>query len=187
MKLIAGLGNPGKEYENTRHNAGFMILERLTSDFRKLRSAKQFNTRLIKMKKEFESEMVKIDGLMFVKPQTFMNRSGFAVANFIKFYKIGTQDLFVIHDDLDINLGEYKIQMGKGPRIHNGLESVYEKLGTKQFWHVRVGVDTRQGERKMEGKDYVLMHFSKEEKDVFNLMAGRLVLEIIEKIKINYL
>lgn len=155
MRLIVGLGNPGKEYENTRHNAGFVFVDRLSGGAR-------FNLDV-----KSESLTYKEREFLFVKPQTFMNDSGRSVRRILDFYKLGVDMLVIIHDDLDLKLGEYKIQKGVGPKVHNGVNSVEENLSTKDFWRVRIGVDNR--EKTMyggSGSDYVLAKFSKEELEV---------------------
>jgi PTH1 family peptidyl-tRNA hydrolase len=97
-----------------------------------------------------------------------MNNSGQAVRALLDFFSISpdqfsaqsADQLYVIHDDLDIELGQFKLQLGTGPKVHNGLDSIYTHLGTKNFWHVRVGVDARQGDRSMPGKNYLLQPFT---------------------------
>ena len=94
-----------------------------------------------------------------------MNESGGVVKHVVKKHNVANDNLYVVHDDLDIKLGEYKIQLGKGPKDHNGLLDIYEKLGTKDFWHVRVGVENRDGEHRIPGEKYVLSDFTKNEKE----------------------
>ena len=156
MKLIVGLGNPGKKYKNTRHNVGFMVIDSIAGE-----------------KKWTESKKGKLlycwptDELELIKPQTFMNESGKSVVAVTKKHQnMVTDDIFVIHDDLDISLGEYKIQKGKGPKDHNGLNSIYESIGTKEFWHVRIGVENRSEGDKITGEEYVLREFGDEEMEI---------------------
>ena len=156
MKLIVGLGNIGKEYLDTRHNAGFYFVDKMaSSEFR-------FDSK-------FEADICKNGNIIFVKPTTFMNESGRAVRKVCDFYKLSVNDVVLIHDDLDIELGEYKIQMAVGPKVHNGVTSVEESLGSKNFLRVRLGVDGR-GDNKFDGSgaDYVLSRFSKIEQEVFD-------------------
>ena len=141
MKLIVGLGNPGQKYKNNRHNVGFMVVDELARHA----PGKPW---------------------ILFKPQKFMNRSGVAVKN-LRVRNL--QDLFVVHDDLDIELGKFKISFGKGPKVHNGLRSIYEQLGTKDFWHVRIGIDNRlKTGFKGTGEEYVLQNFRPEEKKIIN-------------------
>lgn len=154
MKLIIGLGNPGKKHKNNRHNVGFMVLDKLaTKNWTKSKSGLLLYSWI---NSSFE----------LVKPLTFVNDSGNATKYVFKKHKPKLEEFFVIHDDLDIKLGEYKIQLGKGPKDHNGLLDIYEKLGTKDFWHVRVGVENRDGENRIPGEKYVLQDFSDDEKEI---------------------
>jgi len=156
MKLIIGLGNYGKEYEFTRHNAGFMVVKRLLE---KLKRRANFKT-----EKKFRADVVRVGDIILAKPLTYMNESGRAVRALLDFYKIDTSDLVVIHDDLDIKLGEYKVQRGVGPKIHNGLSSVEKYLKTKDFLRVRIGVDSRkEGVKYGSGANYVLSRMTKDE------------------------
>ncbi len=166
MKLIVGLGNIGERYENTRHNVGFMVLDGLVGEDE------------WKESKELKGMYIKKGNVVFVKPLTFMNESGRAVSGFKNFYKVSLEDVYVVHDDLDITLGEYKLQKGVGPKVHNGISSVEEQLGDKDFWRVRMGVDNREGSRVIAGEDYVLGRFSKEERMVVNETVGRVVREL---------
>ncbi|MBP9670524.1 aminoacyl-tRNA hydrolase [Candidatus Woesebacteria bacterium] len=158
MKIIVGLGNPGEKYSKNRHNVGFMVVEEL--------ARREFSIYNFQFTKKFNSEMVLTKEFMLVKPQTFMNDSGLAVSAICQFYKIKLSDLYIVHDDLDITIGNYKIQHGKGPQVHNGLRSVEEKLGSDQFWNVRVGVENREvrGNKGIPGVVYSLQDFNGEEK-----------------------
>ncbi|MBI5356560.1 aminoacyl-tRNA hydrolase [Candidatus Collierbacteria bacterium] len=147
--LLIGLGNPNKKFDLTRHNAGKMFAGWLN---------KEQGTG---NKKQWDFDAVETDCLM--------NASGDWVNNHYKNYK-DYKNLYIIHDDLDIPLGTFKIQFGKGPRRHKGILSVEQALGTKEFWRVRIGVDGRQKEegrrKKEEGEDYVLEKFRAEEKKI---------------------
>jgi PTH1 family peptidyl-tRNA hydrolase len=138
MRLIVGLGNPGKDYKNTRHNIGHLVVDALN-------------------KKPLPS------GFIAKKSNCFMNQSGEFVKKLVEQYHSNPSDLWVIHDDLDISLGGYKIQKGKGPKLHNGINSIEDKLGTDEFWRVRVGVDNRNPEDRTPGEEYVLQDFTQEE------------------------
>ncbi len=150
MKLIVGLGNPGKDYENTRHNVGIMFVDELQKELR-IRN------------NELSKKPLKI-----FKSSNFMNESGVFVSKHLKTYNIKPESLYVIHDDLDIKLGEYKIQFGRGPKDHNGLKSIDNELGTDQYWHVRVGVDNRPLDNRPLGEEYVLENFNDEERQVLD-------------------
>ncbi|MBU1200391.1 aminoacyl-tRNA hydrolase [Patescibacteria group bacterium] len=190
MKLVVGLGNIGEKYKGTRHNVGFMVVDGLIGE-------EKWN----KNKNYMDSRLRGNDGgedVVLVKPTTFMNESGRAVAKMVRFYKIDLDNLYVVHDDLDLKLGEYKIQKGVGPKVHNGILSVEKELGDKEFWRVRVGIDNRgrkitQSEQfrsksktvpmsDFSGADYVLGRFGKEENEILDGVLGRVVKEIKEKI-----
>jgi peptidyl-tRNA hydrolase, PTH1 family len=141
MKLIIGLSNPGEEYLNTRHNAGFLVAEAL-------------------LKTKLPADVV------VKRSDTFMNDSGIFVNMLADKYNIDPHDLYIIHDDLDIPLGSYKIQFGTGPKDHNGVNSVEEELGTKDFWRVRVGIDNRAPGERIPGEEYTLQNFTDEERKV---------------------
>lgn len=174
MKLLVGLGNPGSEFEKTRHNAGFMVIDAVAEHL-KIQTKWQERTK-------FWSQVAQTENLLLAKPQTFMNDSGKAVQALLHFYKIANQDLWVIHDDLDLELGKFKIQRGTGPKVHNGLASIYQALGTKDFWHVRVGVDSRQGDRTLPGHVYVLQALKGEEWQIFKHHEAQIVTDILSTI-----
>lgn len=155
MKLIVGLGNPGEKYKNNRHNVGFWVVDSLNK--------------------------LKLAGAVFLKPQTFMNRSGIEVKKLVKKYPLDKNELYVIHDDLDIELGKYKISLAKGPKVHNGLQSIYQQLGTKNFWHVRIGIDNREATGYTgSGEDYVLQNFRPEEREVVKGIIETVVKELLK-------
>jgi len=169
MKLIVGLGNPGEEYINTRHNVGFMVVDRLAkSSWKRSKSGLLIYSWL-----GSEVELI--------KPQTFMNKSGEAVGLVVKKHNLIPDDIIVIHDDLDIQFGKYKIQKGKGPKVHKGVLSVERVLGGEDFWRVRVGTDNRQGDMKqILGEKYVLSKFSNEEVEELENVFDSIVLKMEE-------
>ncbi len=160
MKLIVGLGNPGEKYSKNRHNVGFMVLDGL--------ARREFTIFNFQFTKKFNAELIQTKDYILAKPQTYMNDSGVAVAAIANFYKITPEDIYVIHDDLDIAIGSYKIAKGKGPKVHNGLSSVIEKIGTDQYINVRVGVENREvrGNGGIPGVVYSLQDFTSEEKKI---------------------
>ncbi len=189
MKLLVGLGNPGKQYTKTRHNVGWRVLDALVAlksqiSMTPLRqgSEGQANNQW-EMADKFNAEVLKTENFILAKPQTFMNESGKAVKKLVDFYKIDLDDLYVIHDDLDIRLGEYKIQKGKGPKVHNGILSVEGELGKSDFWRVRVGVDNRVQKSQIQmtndqwisGEEYVLTEFNEEEMKIMEKVIQKVV------------
>jgi len=160
MKLIVGLGNPGIKYKNTRHNVGFMALDKMSGDF--------------KFNKKFNAEVSKIDDTVLAKPQTFMNLSGPSVQAVMSFYDIAPDDLTVIHDDLDIALGEFKIQKGRSSAGHNGVQSIMDSIGTKEFTRVRVGIKTEALE-KIPVEKFVLQRFGDDEFDIVSTVIDQIL------------
>jgi PTH1 family peptidyl-tRNA hydrolase len=154
MILIVGLGNPGSKYQNNRHNVGYMVVDALKGVSK---------------------------GLTLLKSDYFMNDSGSFVAKAIEKCKLKIENLVVVHDDLDIPLGAFKIQLGKGPKDHNGLNDIYDKLDTNKFWHVRVGIDNRTGDNKLmvSGKDYVLEDFTEEEKTILDRVIKQICNQLV--------
>ena len=179
MKLIVGLGNPGDKYTKTRHNVGFIIADWLQSSV--------YSSDTWEENKKFQAIVCKPSavGVILAKPQTFMNSSGVAVKSLYNFYKISTSDLWIIHDDLDIRLGDYKIQKGVGPKLHNGIESIEKELRTKDFWRVRVGVDDRELNNRVPGDEYVLQNFSEEEKATISIVIENIIQDLISRLEIK--
>lgn len=153
MKLLAGLGNPGVEYEQTRHNAGFMFLDFVAQN---LSLDEPWQER-----EKFDGQVARKGDLFLLKPMTFMNNSGTAVRKLKNFYKIATANLTVVHDDLDLILGNWKIQQKIGPKVHNGLLSLEAELGSADFWRLRLGVDSRTPTEREQipPENYVLGKF----------------------------
>ena len=192
MRLVIGLGNPGEKYKSTRHNTGWFVLDQLVKQTQNSKLKTQNHNSKLKSNKKMYAETTEIkvrnQRVILAKPQTFMNNSGKAVNLLATSYTLQATSLIVVHDDLDISLGKYKIQFGKGPREHGGVESVERALGTKDFWRVRVGIEnrntrTREHEntrtKRISGERYVLQEFSKDEKKIID----KVILEVIEEIK----
>ncbi len=152
IKLIVGLGNIGKDYAGTRHNVGFMLLDELASE--KGAFFKE-DTRFKALIAELSIQGTK---KILAKPTTFMNNSGDAVKLICDYYKFTPEEVLIVHDDLDLELGSVKVQFAKGPREHNGIASVRRALGTEGFWSIRIGIEDRTPEQKQHqpSRDYVL-------------------------------
>ncbi|MCX6760530.1 MAG: aminoacyl-tRNA hydrolase [Candidatus Nealsonbacteria bacterium] len=182
MILIVGLGNPGEKYENTRHNVGFMVVEQLRkdlnlADFDFDKKSNSF------FSKNIDQLIIKLDAsrkidLFIVKPDTFMNLSGQAVSSLINFYKINEANKIIIHDDIDLLIGQIKISKDRGSAGHKGVESIIKNLGTKNFIRIRIGIKPKSGKPK-KTEDFVLKKFSKEEKEVIN----EIILKSVEAIR----
>ena len=154
MKLIIGLGNPGKEYENTRHNTGFMVLDRLSE---KLNIEMTQN----KFKGLYGKSKYKGEDVILLKPQTYMNLSGESVRQVMDFFKINQEDILVIYDDLDLAAGKIRLRQKGSAGGHNGMKSLIAHLGTQEFKRIKIGID-----RPKKGTtvvNHVLSPFSKEE------------------------
>lgn len=148
MKLIVGLGNPGEQYENTRHNVGFYLLDKYTQE-------KGLN---FKFEKKFNAEIAKDGDNYFMKPQTFMNKSGDSVSKFINYYELDLNDLTVIHDDVDVEVGDIKRHKARGSAGHKGVQDIINKLGSNGFNRLRVGVG-KPDNPNIETDDWVLMKY----------------------------
>lgn len=179
MKIIIGLGNPGLQYENTRHNAGFLLLDHLAKE-RDLRWESN---------KKFHALIAKDGDTLYVKPQTFMNESGHSVAATLSYYKLLPKKLGILrtknadlseiltvaHDDIDIPLSKFKISIDSRSAGHRGVDSIIRMLGTKNFRRIRIGI-LDEGKKNIPALKQVLGKFSPEEKKIID--------RVIEKINI---
>lgn len=154
MKLVCGLGNPGIRYAGTRHNAGFMAVEAFCE---KLDPSwiEKWDSRIAKV--QFRGEQILVQ-----EPQTYMNLSGFALVRAAGFYRIGLDDIIVVHDDIDLPVGRVQVKVGGGDGGHKGIRSIIEQLGSRNFARIRVGVGRPAGFGP-EVVDYVLQPFSADE------------------------
>lgn len=157
MKLIIGLGNPGNEYSNTHHNIGFMALEKIDK-IKGLTFAKN-----LKYNAEIAEYNYKSDKVLLVKPLTYMNLSGNSVGKLARFFKVNSEDILVIHDDLDLPLAKLRIRRNGSSGGHNGIKSIIECLGTSEFPRVRIGIDNPKKNQEHGVIDYVLSKFSEED------------------------
>lgn len=156
MKLIVGLGNPGKKYETTKHNIGFLGVDYLTSEWKSLGPQTKYQAEVWQSKISLTTGL---EPVLLMKPQTFMNLSGQSVAEFYRFYKCKPEDLVVLHDELDIPPGEIRFKQGGSHGGHNGLKSIDECLGAEhtQYYRVRLGIGhPRALNLKHDVADYVL-------------------------------
>lgn len=160
-RLIVGLGNPGSEYEDTRHNLGFWFLDRLAGEIKAPLSAQG----------KFFGRAGRCGELWLLKPTTFMNRSGQAVAALARFYKIAPEEILVVHDELDLPPGAIRIKQGGGNGGHNGLKDIQAHLGTPAFWRLRLGIG-HPGDRN-QVIDYVLKAPRREEQEEIDRAIDR--------------
>jgi len=169
IKLIVGLGNPGKKYEGTRHNAGFWLVERLAAQHRlTLRKEPKFHALLGKLD-------TGAGAAWLLLPQTWMNESGSAVGAIAQFHKIATGEILVVHDELDLPPGGAKIKQGGGHAGHNGLRDIIEKLGAPDFWRLRIGIGHPRdiAASEQEVADFVLHAPRKEEHALIDAAISR--------------
>ena len=156
MKLIAGLGNPGSKYDDTRHNVGFRVVDALAERFGEKVRRKKFNA----LTEEVHAEDTK---LLLMKPQDYMNRSGHAVATAAGFYKLGPADVLVVTDDMALDVGRLRIRAKGSAGGHNGLKDIIARFGSDDFARLRVGIGDSG---RMDAADYVLSRFSAEERAI---------------------
>ena len=165
MKLVVGLGNKGREYENTRHNMGFMLVDRYL----------QYKNITDKFKEKFNAMYIETtinnEKVIFIKPMTYMNNSGIAVRAFLDFYKLNSEDILVISDDLDLDLGKFRLRRNGSSGGHNGLKSIISHLGTDNFKRLRIGISND----KDDVINYVLSKFSKKELNEIDTIFDTLV------------
>ena len=158
MKLIVGLGNPGIEYEKTRHNAGFLVIDRLCD---KLGVQLDKN----KCKAVYGIYRYKGEKIILAKPQTYMNLSGQAVVSLMRFYDVSIEDLIVVHDDLDLPLGKLRLRPQGSSGGQKGMGNIIDLTGSSKINRIRVGISN---DKKIDTKDYVLSRFSAEDEKILN-------------------
>lgn len=167
MKIICGLGNPGRQYEGNRHNIGFMVVDALAAKWKADFTSTKWESRLAQAR--FAGETV-----LLIEPQTFMNLSGTTLGQAARFYKVPPADVLVVHDELDLPFGKLQLKNGGGSGGHNGLNSIRESWGEENYGRLRFGIDKPQGPN---AKDRVVGHvlgdFSKEEREKLPELIGR--------------
>ena len=176
MKLIVGLGNPGSEYLNNRHNLGFIALDSLHEHYK-------FQSWKSKLDGLFATKLFGSEKIILVKPQTYMNLSGICVAKFKQFFKVSEDDIFVFYDDIDLVFGDTKLKQGGGDAGHKGIRSISQHLGTKDFNRIRMGIG--RPSNKDDVSSFVLKNFSKEEKDSIRTLIKNLCDNFEEIIRKN--
>lgn len=177
MKLIIGLGNPGKKYEQTRHNVGFMMLDEL---------ARQHNLTW-RQQTAFKALTAQGSDYILVKPQTFMNDSGQSVGALARYYHLLPRGIFgvkkasdltdsiiVVQDELDLSLGSYKVSQNRSSAGHNGIQSIIDHLKTQNFTRVRIGINT-PSKGSIPGQAFVLQNFSEQEKEIIHNLIPEII------------
>lgn len=174
MYLIVGLGNPEKEYANTRHNVGFDTVNELAKRHEIEINRNKFNSL-------YGQGIINNEKVIILKPQTYMNLSGIAVRNFKDFYKIDLDKIIIVHDDIDIEEGKIKLRKIGGPGTHNGMKSVVHELNSTEFPRIRIGTGSPDDE--IDLKDYVLEKIDDESRSVLDeaiINAAKAIEEILE-------
>lgn len=164
MKLIVGLGNPGREYNNTRHNIGFMCIDEIAKHFNVDFDSKKFNG--IYTQFNYNGEKV-----ILLKPQKYMNLSGEVIRDFVKFFKINIEDILVICDDLDTEVGTYRLRYKGSSGGHNGLKDIEHHLATSAYKRIKVGISNN---KNIDTKDYVLGKFTKRELELIDPIINKM-------------
>ncbi len=173
LMILAGLGNPGNRYEGTGHNIGFEVLD----EFGKVNNFPSF-----KMDKKFSGLLSKRGDIFLLKPQTFMNKSGNSVRALADYYKISPEEILVIHDDADFDLGKVKIDKNRSSAGHKGVQSIIDHLSTKDFWRLRFGI----GRKDKKAGDIALKKFSKKEKVLVESLIEKSVRKVEEGLKSGF-
>ena len=174
MYLIVGLGNPEQDYSNTRHNMGFDTINKLAKEY-------EIEVTKTKFKGLMGKGTIEGESVVLLKPQTFMNLSGESIQEAVQFYKISTENVIVIYDDMDVEPGFIKLRKTGGPGTHNGMKSVVQQLNTQDFPRVRVGIGSPEG--KEQRIEYVLGAIAEEDKEKLEqatTLAKQAVVEIIK-------
>lgn len=166
MKLIVGLGNPGKEYEKTRHNIGYILVDKYLGN---VKWSKKHNA-------EYYETIINNEKYIFIKPTSFMNLSGNVVRQYINYYKLSITDILIIHDDLDLPIGKYRLKVNSSDGGHNGIKDIIKHLQSNSFARIKVGISKNND---IDTKDYVLGTLSKDEMCKINNIAQN-IFEIIE-------
>lgn len=176
MKLIVGLGNPGKEYEKTRHNIGFMVIDKFLKKNNISNQKEKFNGHYYEMESNGEK-------VLLLKPQKYMNLSGEVVIKYINFYKINIDDILIICDDLDMPCGKIKLKYTGSSGGHNGLKNIECHLATKDYKRLKIGI---ANDKEMETRDYVLGRFNAEENEQIDFSTTLGVSIIEDYLKITF-
>lgn len=169
MKLIVGLGNIGSEYYQTRHNIGFMAIDKCIEKYNIDMSRHKFNG-------NYGEVNISGEKIIFLKPEKYMNLSGEVIRDFVRFYKIPINDILIIHDDMDLEIGTFKLKYKGSSGGHNGLKNIELHLGTSEYKRLKIGISHN---RSTDTKNYVLSKFNSKELEFLNPIIN-LVPDIVE-------
>lgn len=176
MKLIVGLGNPGKEYNSTRHNVGFMCIDEVAKHFNVSFDSNKFSGLYTEFKYNDEK-------IILLKPQKYMNLSGEVVRDFVNFYKINIEDILIISDDLDTEIGTFRLRYKGSSGGHNGLKNIELNLYTQNYKRLKIGISNN---KDIDTKDYVLGKLSKFELDLISSIIKKIPIIIEDYLKIDF-
>ena len=176
MKLIVGLGNPGREYENTRHNMGFMSIDRFAKKHNKEINNKKFDGLYTELNVDGEK-------VMLLKPQKYINLSGEVIKKYLDYFKIDIDDLLIISDDLDQKIGKYKLKIKGSSGGHNGLKNIETNIKTSEYKRIKIGISNN---KTMDTKDYVLGKINKEDKKILDEVIDTVVLILDDYFKLTF-
>lgn len=177
MKLIVGLGNPGEEYRNSRHNVGFMVIDRLADSLGVSINKRKDGALMTQL-------IINDEKVILLKPQRYINLSGEVILQIKDYYKVSIDDIIVICDDLDLPLGKYKLKSQGSSGGHNGLKNIELHLETTAYKRLKIGISNN---KDIDTKDYVLDNFSKEEKPIIDEMIVKAVTIIMDSIKVDFM
>ena len=175
MKLIVGLGNPGKEYVNTRHNIGFNLLDVIASD-------KGLNFDSEKFNAKYTEVNIFGERVILIKPLSYMNLSGIVVRKYMDYFKISKDDILVIQDDLDMVLGKVKFVYNSSSGGHNGIKNIEEQISTREYVRLKIGISNN---KDIDTKDYVLSKFSKSDLEVLDNIYSKLINLVEDFVKLD--
>ena len=176
MKLVVGLGNPGKQYENTRHNIGFMLLDKY-SQMHNISIDKE------KFGGFYAIETLYGEKVLFLKPQEYINLSGDVLKRFVDYYDIAIEDILVINDDLDLEIVTFKLKPGGSSAEHNGLKNIEFNLKTKDYKRLKIGISNN---KQIDTKDYVLGKLNSYEKETINTVMDECVILLDDYFKMSF-
>lgn len=176
MKLIVGLGNIGKEYENTRHNVGFIMIDALAK-------SKKIDFNQNKFSGSYATYIENGEKIILLKPEKYMNLSGEVVSAYVNYFKIDVNDILIISDDLDMPTGKIKVKYKGSSGGHNGLKNIALHLGTEEYRRIKIGISN---DKLIDTKDYVLGHFTKDETNILEEIATNFPKMIDDYLTLNF-
>lgn len=175
MKLIVGLGNPGREYENTRHNIGFNLLDVIAKENGINFESEKFNAKYAELN-------INGERVLLIKPLSYINLSGIVVRKYMDYFKISKDDLLVIQDDLDMILGKIKFVYNSSSGGHNGIKNIEEQISTREYVRLKIGISNN---KDIDTKDYVLSKFSKNDLEILDNTYSKLINVVDDFIKLD--